>query len=101
MSLLNLNNIADDLPFFWKSKIIGQSGNCNIKILKMDGQQYPDEVHEYNEALIVIKGKMFLLVHGQKIEVSEGEMHMAHAGVSHSVAEGSYGTLMIIDPISI
>ena len=100
MPHINLNHVAEKLPSFWQSKILGQSGNCNIKILKMDAQQYPDETHDYNEALIVISGKMFLIVEGQQIQVSEGEMYLAPAGVAHSVAQGSYGTLMIIDPIA-
>lgn len=99
MPHMNLNEIAEKLPAFWKSTIIGQSGNCNIKILKMDGQQYPDETHDYNEALIVIKGKMLLVVHDETVEVAEGEMYLAPAGVPHSVAPGSHGTLMIIDPV--
>lgn len=99
MAHMNLNEIAEKLPEFWISKIIGQSGNCNIKILKMDGQHYPDETHDYHEALIVIKGKMLLVVNDEKIEVAEGEMYLATAGVPHSVAPGSHGTLMIIDPI--
>ena len=99
MPLINLNKVAKSLPTFWKSEIIGQSGNSNIKILKMDGQQYPDETHDYNEALIVINGVMFLIVAGEQVQVSEGEMYLAPAGVPHSVATGSHGTLMIIDPV--
>ena len=64
MPHINLTKMAENLPEFWKSKVIGQSGNCNIKILKMDGQQIPDETHDYNEALIVIRGEMFLRVAG-------------------------------------
>tara|TARA_R110000751_G_scaffold118713_1_gene219221 strand:+ start:2735 stop:3046 length:312 start_codon:yes stop_codon:yes gene_type:complete len=99
MPHINLTKMAENLPEFWKSKVIGQSGNCNIKILKMDGQQIPDETHDYNEALIVIRGEMFLRVEGEKIQVSEGEMYLALAGIPHAVAEGSHGTLMIIDPV--
>ncbi|OKH88225.1 cupin domain-containing protein [Thalassospira sp. TSL5-1] len=99
MTHINLNNTAQNLPHFWKSSIIGQSGNCNIKILKMDEQQIPDETHDYNEALIVISGEMFLNVKGEEIKVSEGEMYLALAGIPHAVSKGSHGTLMIIDPV--
>ena len=37
-----------------ESAILARSGDCNIKILKMDRQPYPDETHDYNEALIVV-----------------------------------------------
>lgn len=99
MTHISLNDTAENLPDFWKSAVIGQSGNCNIKILKMDGRPYPDETHDYNEALIVIKGQMRLVVDTELVQVSEGEMYLALSGVPHAVAEGSHGTLMIIDPI--
>ncbi|MFJ4374529.1 cupin domain-containing protein [Pseudomonas japonica] len=99
MPHMDLNAIAEELPVSWKSNVIGQSGNCNIKILRMDGQAYPDETHDYNEALIVIKGTLLLVVDNETIRVAEGEMYLALAGIPHAVAEGSHGTLMIIDPM--
>lgn len=99
MPHIDLNSIAENLPTFWKSEIIGRAGNCNIKILKMDEQHYPDEAHAYQEALVVINGKMFLFVGGEQVQVAAGEMYLVPAGVPHAVAKGSHGTLMIIDPV--
>lgn len=98
MSQTKLKDFADALPTFWKSSILAQAGNSNIKILKMDGQRFPAETHDYTEALVVLDGKMFLTVAGEPVEVSGGEMYLMHAGVAHSVDPGSHGTLMIIDP---
>ncbi|MBQ5949991.1 cupin domain-containing protein [Massilia sp. ST3] len=98
MSHLHLKNTADHLPHFWQSAIVGHAGNSNIKVLKMDGQAYPAETHDYAEALVVIEGKMFLSVHDEPVVVAGGEMVLVPPGVPHAVAEGSHGTLMIIDP---
>ena len=38
MPLLNLADLADSLPATWKSRVLGEAGDCNIKVLKMDGQ---------------------------------------------------------------
>lgn len=56
MPLLNLADLADSLPATWKSRVIGEAGDCNIKVLKMDGQSSTAETHDYNEALIVMSG---------------------------------------------
>ncbi|WUR11747.1 cupin domain-containing protein [[Empedobacter] haloabium] len=98
MSQTKLKDFADALPTFWKSSIVAQAGNSNIKILKMDGQSYPAETHDYAEALIVLDGKMFLTVEGEPVEVPAGEMYLMRAGVAHAVEPGSHGTLMIVDP---
>lgn len=99
MALFNLADAADRLPHAWKSAILARSGDCNIKILKMDRQPYPDETHDYNEALIVVSGMLRLSVAGETIEVKAGDMYVAQAGVPHAVLEGSHGVLMIVDPV--
>lgn len=99
MPHVNLKDIAHNLPQFWSSKIIGQSGNCNIKVLKMDEAEYPEEIHDYNEALIVLEGEMLIVENNETIRISAGEMYFAPAGVPHAVAKGSHGTLLIVDPV--
>lgn len=98
MTHIHLEEAAKNLPSFWKSRNIGNAGNCNIKILKMNSRQYLDEIHDYDEALIVISGKLLLVIDNEEIQVSQGEMYLVSAGVPHSVAAGSNGTLVIIDP---
>lgn len=99
MPLLNLADLADSLPATWKSRVLGEAGDCNIKVLKMDGQSSPAETHNYNEALIVISGALRLSVLGEEIAVAAGEMYLAPAGVPHAVAAGSHGVLVIVDPV--
>lgn len=58
--LLDLLDAANGLPDAWKSRVLAQAGDCNVKILRMDGQPSPAETHDYNEALIVISGALRL-----------------------------------------
>ncbi|WP_268630145.1 cupin, partial [Escherichia coli] len=67
MPLLDLADLADSQPAAWKSRVLAQTGDCNIKVLKMDGQSSPAETHDYNEALIVISGALRLSVLGEDI----------------------------------
>ena len=97
MSLLNLIDAAQQLPQSWTSKVLGQVDHARIKVLRMDGGSYPDECHDYTEALIVLDGKMNLTVQDQAVTVQAGSAYLVPAGVSHGVAVGSHGTLLIVD----
>lgn len=97
MPLLSFDSLAGQLPVTWKSSVVGQVGSSRIKVLRMDEQAYAQESHDYNEGLLVISGCLQLDVAGQTVKVQSGEMYLVEAGVVHSVAAGSYGTLMIID----
>ena len=97
MTTTNLFHIAAKLPTAWKSAIVGEPGNSQLKVLRMDGENYPAEVHPFNEALLVLEGVMKLEVNGVITEVRAGEVYVVPAGQAHAVASGSHGTLVIID----
>jgi quercetin dioxygenase-like cupin family protein len=93
----NLVALASSLPDAWRSQVVGQPAGVNLKVVRMDGQAYPDESHAFDEALLVLDGQMNLQLGGTVIHVCTGEVYIVPAGVPHSVAEGSHGTLVIID----
>jgi quercetin dioxygenase-like cupin family protein len=94
---INLLDVAQSLPNAWKSTVLGQAAGANFKVLRMDGQAYPDESHDFDEALLVLDGRMNLLIQGGQVEVRAGEVFIVPAGVPHAVAPDSHGTLVIID----
>ncbi|HAT31268.1 MAG TPA: cupin [Janthinobacterium sp.] len=97
MSLIKFESLALGLPHAWQSSVVAQVGPARIKVLRMDELAYGEETHDYNEGLLVLKGRMMLEVAGQPVVVEAGEMFLAEAGVSHAVLPGSRGTLVIID----
>jgi quercetin dioxygenase-like cupin family protein len=97
MNKVNLPLLAEHLPEAWQSSVLGQAAGANIKVLRMDGAAYPSEVHDFDEALLVISGVMQLEVAGAVISVEAGELVIVPAGQAHAVAAGSYGSLVIVD----
>lgn len=97
MPLFDLAALADDLPAAWRSTILAQVGPARIKILRMDDMAYEEEIHDYNEGLLVVSGRMMLDVAGEAIVVEAGNLYVAQAGVPHAVLKGSHGSLVIID----
>jgi quercetin dioxygenase-like cupin family protein len=97
MSHTQLNIAAAGLPQAWKSTLLSRVGGANLKVLRMDGTAYPDEVHGYPEGLLVIDGQLNLIIDDKLLVVRAGELFVVPAGVAHAVAPGSAGTLMIVD----
>lgn len=97
MTLIDFNTLAAEKTEPWKSSIVGEIGTARIKILRMDAQPYDEEIHDYNEALLVIDGKLLLKVAEETVIVESGQMYLAVAGTAHAVLPGSHGSLVIID----
>lgn len=92
----NLVALASSLSEAWHSKVVGQAAGANLKVVRMDGG-YPNESHSFDEALLVLEGQMNLQIGTAVTRVVSGEVYIVPAGVPHAVADGSHGTLVIID----
>lgn len=97
MPKIDLKTIAAGLPHAWSSTVVGKAAGANVKVLRMEGGAYPDEIHAFDEALLVLDGQMNLEIQGRVVEVRAGEVFIVAAGIPHAVAPGSQGTLVIID----
>ncbi|HEY9130731.1 MAG TPA: cupin domain-containing protein [Dyella sp.] len=97
MTLVRMCEAAQALPEAWSSRVLARFGDAQWKLLRMDAAAYPEESHGYTEGLFVIDGEMRLAVGDEAISVRAGELYVVPAGVVHSVAPGSYGTLVILD----
>jgi mannose-6-phosphate isomerase-like protein (cupin superfamily) len=97
MNKSNLLLQASQLSGPWRSVVIGQAAGANVKVLRMDDRAYPNETHEFAEALLVLEGQMNLELQDKIISVKHGEVFIVPAGIPHAVAPGSHGTLVIID----
>jgi len=97
MTPIPLIDAASQLPTAWSSRLVARFGDANLKLVRMDAAAYPQECHDYAEGLLVLDGEMILDMDGQRLRVAAGELFVVPAGVQHSVAPGSRGTLLILD----
>lgn len=97
MPTTDLRQLAAALPQAWRSHIVARLGHSQLKVLRMDGQPAEEETHPYDEAFVVLAGELRLVVAGQALRVQAGELYTVAAGIPHAVAEGSWGTLLIVD----
>ena len=81
----------------WRSTVVGRCAGANVKVLRMDEAPYAEEIHDFDEGLLVIDGVMQLAIGGAIVAVAAGELYVVPAGTPHAVAPGSRGTLVIID----
>lgn len=95
----NLPDLAAGLPTAWRSSVIGRAGASQLKVLRMDGQPAAAEAHAFDEALLVLDGVLNLDIGGAVTPVGAGEVIFVPAGQLHAVAPGSWGTLVILDPV--
>jgi len=101
MKAIDLKELAGTLSAAWQSTVIGTAGGANIKVLRMDSAPRPNDVHNYAEALVIVEGRLNLELDGMLLAVGPGGIFIVPAGLSHAVAAGCYGTLLIVDAVEV
>lgn len=66
MTLYDLRTEAHALTEAWHSIVLGRIGTANLKVLRMDERSVTEEVHTYDEGLLVIDGRLELRLEGKK-----------------------------------
>jgi quercetin dioxygenase-like cupin family protein len=98
MDVRDLREVAAGLPRAWASMPFAGIAGARLKVLRMDAAPYPPEVHDHDEALLVLEGRMLLQVQDREKTLEAGEVFVVPAGTRHGVAAGSHGTLLVVDP---
>ncbi|MDK9356596.1 cupin domain-containing protein [Lelliottia sp. V106_10] len=94
----SIAGVVANLPEIWRSRVLGTVGNASIKVIKMGGEGIPSEVHDdFDELLLVLDGELPLVVAGEQFTLQTGEYCFVPRGASHSVPEGSFGVLLLVD----
>ena len=100
MQRINLLPLAATLPQAWRTTVAARLPGIAVKVLRMDDAAYPEEVHDYEEALLVLEGCMCLQWGDRTESFHAGELCVVPPGLAHAVAQGSQGTLLILEPAS-
>jgi mannose-6-phosphate isomerase-like protein (cupin superfamily) len=83
----------------WSSEVLAKIAGAHLKILRMDDAGFAEEVHDYDEAILVVEGRFRLGLGEEIVELGAGDFYVIRAGVRHrGEPGGSHGTLMIFDP---
>ncbi|WP_283843917.1 cupin domain-containing protein [Kitasatospora humi] len=96
MRVIDLAARAAELPQVWTSDLAARVGSGEIRVLRMDGAELPWEVHESDEALVVLAGRLNLELADRAVPVTTGRLVVVPAGTEHRVAAGSWGTLVLV-----
>jgi quercetin dioxygenase-like cupin family protein len=86
MDKIDLKHTASGLKAAWLSMPVGRAAGANIEVVRMDASRYPNEVHEFVEALLVLEGQLNLEIEVETVCVGAGEVAMVPAGQAHAVA---------------
>ncbi len=91
-------NLAQKLALFderWSPKIVGEVNDCEVKLVKLQGEFVWHAHEREDELFLVLKGRLRMRFRDREVEVGEGEMIIVPRGTEHlPVAEEEVHVLL-------
>jgi|688.fasta_scaffold299180_3 quercetin dioxygenase-like cupin family protein len=97
-STLKLAGLAQNLPGTWGRAVLGDVGGVKLKLFRTEGEGLDPEVHDWTEALLMIEGELTLILDGEEIFLSAGDLQLIAPGCLHAIRAGAKAAFLLFDP---
>ena len=101
MKKINLKNKFEKFSEHWSPKVIAELNDYQFKLVKIK-DDFVWHNHEHtDEAIIGIKGKIFIEFEDKTEEIDEGEMIIVPKGINHKPYAKDEAEIMIVEPVGV
>jgi mannose-6-phosphate isomerase-like protein (cupin superfamily) len=98
-------SIADKLGRFhdlWSPKIIARVNDTDVKLVKVEGDQFPWHTHEgEDELFLVLAGELIIETREGEVVLGPGELAVVPKGVEHRTLARVETHLVLVEPAAI
>ncbi|MCA9256759.1 MAG: cupin domain-containing protein [Phycisphaerales bacterium] len=94
-------NISDKLASFsehWSPRIVGQVNDCEIKLVRLNGEFVWHSHEREDEMFLVVRGSLRMLLRDRELVVNEGEFVIIPRGVEHCPVADEEVHVMLFEP---
>ena len=98
MNSINIIEKLTKINEHWSPKIIAQMNDYHFKLAKIKGEFVWHKHDETDEAFMVIKGTMKILLRDKEVNLNEGEMYIVPKGVEHKPVAEDECSILLIEP---
>lgn len=82
----------------WSPKIVGDLNDCQVKLVKIQGEFNWHHHENENELFIVVKGHLTIQFRDRNLEADSGEMILIPRMVEHCPKTADETWIILIDP---
>jgi len=97
---VNLSEKFEKVTQPWSPKVVGELNNQFVKIAKFEGEFMMHEHENEDELFFVHKGKLFIELVDQTLELNPGEFVVIPRGVKHKPYVNEETEVMMFEPTS-
>lgn len=98
MKKINLEKALETIDAAWTPRIVGDVNDCQIKLVRLQGDF---EWHKHDledEAFLVLSGRFTMKFRDADVELCEGELIIVPRGTEHMPSAGEGCSCLLFEP---
>ena len=93
---INIKQKFSKFSEYWSPKVLAEMNDYEFKIARIKGEFIWHNHNETDEVFIVIEGSMKILLKGETIQLSKGDLYVVPKGIDHKpVAEKECKVMLV------
>ena len=93
---INIKQKFSKFSQYWSPKVLAEMNDYQFKIARIKGEFIWHNHNETDEVFIVIEGTMKILLKGETIQLSKGDLYVVPKGIDHKpVAEKECKVMLV------
>tara|TARA_Y100001980_G_C14551442_1_gene334794 strand:- start:2670 stop:3047 length:378 start_codon:yes stop_codon:yes gene_type:complete len=93
---INIKQKFSKFSKYWSPKVLAEMNDYQFKIARIKGEFIWHNHNETDEVFIVIEGTMKILLKGETIQLSKGDLYVVPKGIDHKpVAEKECKVMLV------
>ena len=100
MPAVNLEEKFSSFEEHWNPKIIGDLNGQVVKIARIKGEFIWHKHELEDEFFLVVRGSMLIKLHGEDIQINEGEFFIVPRGTEHKPVASEEAWILMFEPES-
>ena len=94
---INIKHKFSKFSEYWSPKVLAEMNDYQFKIAKIKGEFIWHNHSETDEVFIVIEGSMKILLKGETIKLSKGDLYVVPKGMDHKPVAEKECKLMLVE----
>ena len=94
---ININEKFSKFSEYWSPKVLAEMNDYEFKIARIKGEFIWHNHTETDEVFIVIEGSMKILLKGETIQLSKGDLYVVPKGIDHKPVAEKECKIMLVE----
>ena len=94
---INIKQKFSKFSEYWSPKVLAEMNDYEFKIARIKGEFIWHNHTETDEVFIVIEGSMKILLKGETIQLSKGDLYVVPKGIDHKPVAEKECKLMLVE----